>query len=222
MHNVIGRVVLFSFLGIGSACALDSEELLDESADEVEPHMEESEDPVRELVTWLREGELPEVVRIDGSLFAWDEYRANFGELDLHWIVTDEVVTSRTPTAFTTEAARDAFLGIPEGALVSAEAEVAADPPLRAKLWEHHSRSEDGRIQEVRMSRTLETVYMNDRTSSMRTFAKDVVVYDRADRTGCSLFVQRRKIINHMGLHTFCGNPLKGWNDRISAITVVN
>jgi hypothetical protein len=48
------------------------------------------------------------------------------------------------------------------------------------------------------------------------------VLYDKANKLGCSLFVQRQKYIAELNDHDFCGVFTGDWNDKTSSVGVVN
>ncbi len=86
-------------------------------------------------------------------------------------------------------------------------------------LYEHDDRG--GRSHAVTAT-TDNLGELNNKVSSIDTYAKDVVLYDKANKLGCSLFVQRQKYIAELNDHDFCGVFTGDWNDKTSSVGVVN
>lgn len=154
------------------------------------------------------------IVSLDGEPYSLGQVRSRFGQQDLHWVVTQDVLDTGVPTAFTSEAKRDAALGIRVNALVSADVSITV---TYAVLYEHDNRGG----QSLSVSGSLNSLgSFNNKASSIDTFTNDVVLYRNTGRTGCSLFVQRQKFIEELNDHDFCGLFTGDWNDRAQSIGV--
>jgi hypothetical protein len=184
----IGSALLSISFAILSACAVDSGQPAAESPDTDDQQ-----------------------VSVDGALYSRSELHERFGQQDLHWVITQEVLDSGIPAAFTSEDKRNSALGVQ--AVVALDATITT---VYASLYEHNDRG--GTTLDVTASGDLGN--FNDKTSSIDTYTNDVVLYEHTGRKGCSLFVQRQKYIAALTGHDFCGLFTGNWNDKTSSVGI--
>ena len=150
-------------------------------------------------------------VSVDGTLYPRSELHDRFGQQDLHWVITQDVLDSGVPTAFTSEDKRNGALGV--HAVIALDATITT---LYAQLYEHNDRG--GQTFDVTTGGDLGN--FNDKASSVDTYTNDVVLYEHTGRKGCSLFVQRQKYISALTAHDFCGLFTGNWNDKTSSVGI--
>lgn len=155
-------------------------------------------------------------ISVDQEVYTRAEFSTAFGDRELHWVLTEEVLDEGIPTAFTSEELRDAFVG--------REAALPAEPApglaaTYATLYRNTNRG--GQVVNITgHAYNLGDQSFNDAASSVDTFSRDIVLYEHANHLGCSLFVQRQKYISSLGGHDFCGVFTGSWNDKTSSVAV--
>ena len=161
---------------------------------------------------------LPALVRIDGALYSSKDAAEAFGDSALHWIAQGEL-DEDIPTAFTSEARRNDFLGI--------DARVPSGHRLLAKtvyadLYEH-TNGTGARVSITGPANNLGHQGFNDKASAVDTYSTDIILYEHINQnkgnSGCSLHVQKQKQIQ-LNKH-WCRFPSRTWNDLTSSVGVV-
>ena len=158
-----------------------------------------------------------DLVRIDGIQYSRAQAAERFGNQDLHWIITQEVLDEGIPTAFTSEDKRNAAVGIRADQLQRGD-----DSPKLLERFATLYRNDDRGGGSKDITGSLNGLGdFNDKASSVDTFGRDIVLYEHANHLGCSLFVQRQKYIAELDDHDFCGLFTGNWNDKASSVSVV-
>jgi hypothetical protein len=160
-------------------------------------------------------GTSADAIRVDGVEYSRAEAAETFSNADLHWIVTDDGI----PTAFTTEDKRNLAVGIRADQVDRVGGGDAKILEEYAALWVNADYSGERKPVTASISNLGN---FNDRVTSVKTYRRDIVLYQHAGHEGCSLFIQRQKSIEHLTDHDFCGVFTGTWNNQASSVSVVH
>jgi hypothetical protein len=156
-------------------------------------------------------------VRVDGVLYSRAQFTQRFGQQDLHWVLDTESEARGILIVYTTEARRNAALGLTETNFQQPTTGVLT---TYATLW--RDRWKGGQAVAITgHAYDLRDQSFNDAASSVETLSKEIILYEHSNHGGCSLYIQSNKYISYLNYHTFCNSLFGTWNDKTSSVKVV-
>lgn len=164
-----------------------------------------------------------ESVQIDGVLYSRAQFAQRFGHRDMHWAVTQESLDQGIPMAFSTEEKRNAVLGLHEAndSMRGEPADMAGTTTFAttfANLYEHTYGA--GRILPISGNAyNLVEQSFNDKTSSVRTYGRAIIMYQHSYMAGCSFGIDWGLYVKNLTQWGFCGGG--NWNDKVSSVRVL-